>query len=229
MAKKKHTATQRLRSNIKRVMRGMEKRGYTIPQEIKEKIDKGKYQTLKSFQEKGYKKLYSQSTAESGGKIVSGFAKRSAERSEAGKKGAQTRKQRDQAYRDYIEWLDQSYNYEPTDVSSYSLPIPDHGLLSEGELVFSNLMDLIEEYPTKGSNYLNNILSREISQYGQDAVLKALAQVPEDAIREAQIIAHYEDDGTEIARSIRNLSNMIKGTIENDLEAMEMGDLLDEL
>lgn len=56
---KKLTATQRLRKNIREVIRYREKQGFEFSEELKENISTKGYQYLKSLQNKGYKKLYS--------------------------------------------------------------------------------------------------------------------------------------------------------------------------
>lgn len=56
---KKLTATQRLRKNIREVIRYRENQGFEFSEELKEDISTKGYQYLKSLQNKGYKKLYS--------------------------------------------------------------------------------------------------------------------------------------------------------------------------
>lgn len=62
-SKKKLTATQRLRKNIREVIRYREKQGFEFSEELKENISTKGYQYLKSLQNKGYKKLYTFVTA----------------------------------------------------------------------------------------------------------------------------------------------------------------------
>ena len=92
MARKQQTVTQRLRTNIKRQISRMEKRGYKIPSELKEQVSTAKYQTLKSLQKNRYSKLYKQSEAKIEGKTVTGTKFRTYERQKAGQKAAETRK-----------------------------------------------------------------------------------------------------------------------------------------
>lgn len=58
---KKQTKTQALRAKVKRQIRAMEKRGFEVPDELKESISKANYSRLSSYQKNKYKRLYSES------------------------------------------------------------------------------------------------------------------------------------------------------------------------
>lgn len=94
MAKRKQTATQRLRKLVQQQVRRMENRGYRIDTELKEKIKTGKYQTLQSIRKNKYAKLYEGSSAEIDTNIVPGSQFRRYERKVSAEKGAQTRRQK---------------------------------------------------------------------------------------------------------------------------------------
>lgn len=93
MAKRKPTATQRLRKLVQQQVRRMENRGYRINTELKEKIKNGKYQTLQSIRRNKYAKLYEGSSAEIDTDIVSGRRYRQYERKVSAQKGAETRRE----------------------------------------------------------------------------------------------------------------------------------------
>lgn len=93
MAKRKQTATQRLRKLIQQQVRRMEKRGYRIDTELKEKIKTGKYQTLQSIRKNKYAKLYEGASAEIDSKIVSGKRYRQYERKVSAEKAVETRRE----------------------------------------------------------------------------------------------------------------------------------------
>ena len=132
MAKRKPTATQRLRKLVQQQVRRMENRGYRIDTELKEKIKTGKYQTLQSIRKNKYAKLYAGSSPQIDSKIVSGKKYRTYERKVAAEKGAITRRvneelrynQRkaketyDRGYRDAEEYgydenyTDEEYGYD---------------------------------------------------------------------------------------------------------------------
>ena len=58
---KKQNLTQKLRSKVKRQIRAIEKRGYEVPQTVKERIETANYSRLKSYEKEKYKRLYSES------------------------------------------------------------------------------------------------------------------------------------------------------------------------
>lgn len=195
MAKKKPTATQRLRGNIKRTMRSMEKRGYIIPENVKQQIEKGKYQTLKSYQKQGYKKLYENIKAEINGEIVSGKRKRNYEREQAAAKGVQTKKQKQREYADDIP--------------------------REGEMVYYQLLNLIANNPGTGAARLQQILKDEEDTYGREAVINALAEAKEEAIEDAnKVVFYWQYTEDEVADATNELIMILRGVkpTRDDLE-----------
>lgn len=92
MASKRQSATQKLRSLVRQQVRRMEKRGYTVPEDIKQKIGTAKYQTLKSLQRGRYEKLYKQTEVQVEGKTYKGTEYRTIERKRTARKAAETRK-----------------------------------------------------------------------------------------------------------------------------------------
>ena len=189
MAKRKPSATQQLRRNVKRTLRSLEKRGYIIPEKVREDINKGKYQTLKSYQKEGYRKLYENITAQVNGQTVSGRRKRNLEREQAAQKGAQTKKAKQS--------------------SVPSVQIPEQpsidDLPNEGEIVYYNLLTLIEQNPGAGGDHLRLILDAQIAEYGKEAVIRSLANAPEEAIEAAQKVVHYREYSEEEVSSASNM------------------------
>lgn len=195
MAKKKPTATQNLRRNIKRTMRSLEKRGYIIPENVKQQIDKGKYQTLKSYQKEGYRKLYENITADVNGQTVSGRRFRNIERERAAQKAAQTKKAKQSQVPAQI----------PEQSSIDDLP-------NEGEITYYTLLSLIAQNPGKGAARLQKILDDEIGSYGLQAVIRGLAQAPEEAIEDAEKVVNYWDySEEEVADATNELINILRG------------------
>ena len=195
MAKKKPTATQNLRRNIKRTMRSLEKRGYIIPENVKQQIDKGKYQTLKSYQKEGYRKLYENIKAEVNGQTVSGRRFRNIEREQAAQKAAQTKKAKQRLVPDEI----------PEQAEIGNLP-------NEGEITYYTLLSLIAQNPGKGAARLQKILDDEIGNYGLQAVIRGLAQAPEEAIEDAEKVVNYWDySEEEVADATNELINILRG------------------
>ncbi len=207
MPRRKISATEQLRRNIKRTVKSMESRGYRIPQEVKNKIETGKYQTLKSLQNKQYAKLYREATAEIDGDIVSGTEFRIYERRNRNtqKEFESARRAQDEADRARAD------------------------LFNEGKIIYDNILDLIERFPGKGAKKLSSMLRSEVKKYGETGVLQSLAQSPDDVIATAQSIVFYTDDADKIHHSFLMFSDLISGTVPTADEAKEMGDILDTM
>lgn len=226
MAKRKPTATQKLRKLVQQQVRRMESRGYRIDAEIKQKIKTGKYQTLKSLQRDKYKKLYEKSTSEIEGKIVSGTEKRTQERKESARRAVQTRQQakRPLTSEDELEvrWEDERRKHDELDRARAEM-------FQEGQIVYDQVASLINEYPTPGSKYLNNLLKSEIATHGKDKVILAMSQAPSYYIDSAKVIVYYEEDSDAIHSALHDFAQMITGTVTSAEEAKEMGDVMDEM
>lgn len=217
---KRLSATERLRSNIKRTIRSLEKRGYDISKEIKEKISTGKFQTLKSFQKNRYKKLYREATAKQNGQAISGTRKRQLERQQSARKAKETVKRRKQ--QSSSSWEKERRRQDAIDRESAQQ-------FQEGEIVYSNIIDMINQYPTKGAKHLSDMLSKEIAKYGKENVIMAMSQAPDTAISYARTIVFYEDSSEGIHTALQEFAGMITGSIPDADEAKEMGEVMDEL
>lgn len=108
--------------------------------------------------------------------------------------------------------------------------------VDEGEIILNNLWDLIDQYPTKGSDYLKNLLNSEIRQFGEKKVKEALAQMPDYVIRQVQEVVHYigkyiDEDGNDTGdathQTLNDFAEMLKGTILTLDEAKEVGETTD--
>lgn len=194
MAKRKPSATQALRRNVKRTLRSLEKRGYIIPEKVREDINKGKYQTLKSYQKEGYRKLYENIKGEINGETVSGRRMRNWEREQAALKGAETKKAR-----------------------KAPAVLPE-----EGEIVYYNLLALIANNPGPGAARLEKILNDEVASVGLQAVIRGLSQAPEQAIEDAEKVVHYFDHSEEEVQDATNeLINILRGVKPTTVEDLE--------
>ncbi len=207
---RKLTATQRLRQNVRRQIRRMEKSGYIIDAQIKENIPTAKYQTLKSYQRNKYSKLYEESIAEYQGQIVSGTTYKRERAKEAARRGTQS----------YFDW-------ETTRREQDMLDRLNAEQYREGELVYDNIVSLINHYPTNGSKALSDILDSEISKYGKDAVIRSMANAPEEATALATVIAYYEEESSAINSAIVEFTQIITGTIPTAEEAKDLGEIMD--
>lgn len=276
MAKRKPTATQRLRKLVQQQVRRMENRGYRIDTELKEKIKTGKYQTLQSIRKNKYAKLYEASSAEVDSNIVSGRRFRQYERKASAEKGAETRRVNSERKRlerkarevterasddvsgyDETEWTDadersyqdlkerrsqdyyddedyesdweDQHDWEETRAKEDEAATSIAQDINQGEIMYRNIVDLIEKFPRAGSDILQKALSAEINKYGLDLVMAGMAQAPVDVIGEAQNIVHYAGTKENIHRSITNLFDAITGTIRSLQDSMLLGSAMDAM
>jgi hypothetical protein len=232
MAKRKPIKTENLRRRLKARVRSFEKRGLFVPEDVREKIKTGKYQTLKSFERENYKKLYSVSTGEVNGKVVSGTQYREYERREAARKAQETKRQREEAERvrrEREEQERQEREWEEERRRRDEFERQRAEKYQEGELVYDEVVRTIEDYPTEGSKYLRAKLNAEISSYGKDRVILALAEAPSDAIAYAKVICYYEDEKPKIQQAMHEFLNIIRGTKESADEAKETGEVMDRM
>lgn len=102
-------------------------------------------------------------------------------------------------------------------------------LFNKGTIVYNNIMDLINKYPTEGAEILLRVLKSEFSTFGKDAVLEALGNAPEDCVSLAEDIVHYRLSSTGIHEGIMNFINIIRGTIASEEERKEIGEVMDAM
>ena len=249
MAKRKLTATQKLRGLVQQQIRRMEKRGYRVDSALKEKVKIGKYQTLKSIQKDKYKKLYEASTAESDGKIISGRRKRLIERKEAAEKAVRTR-QRTFRKKDVIwkeapsitELEDELYDNSKRPLTSDEFErmikankdardILAASDIQEGNVMYQNIENIIDKFKStrKGANILEKALASEIEKYGKDAVMEAMANAPGNVIQEAQNIVFYSGDKAENHRALVNFFDSIIGEVRTLEADKTLGEALDRM
>ena len=203
MAKrKKKSAKSKELSRVTRRIKEIEKRGYIVPSEFKEEIKGYSWQKLRTIKPQTIYKI-SHYVAPSG-EMVSGIEGRKIEREIAGKLGAQTRKRKEvqEHYDDYPEM---------------------------GELIYNQLVDLIDSYPLPGAEYLRKLLDYEIERYGKNAVMKSLATLSESQIRAIQNEIYYKGKSSSHHDTLKALADLIKGTIETEEEAKEIGQVQDAL
>lgn len=248
MAKRKLTATQKLRGLVQQQIRRMEKRGYRVDSALKEKVKTGKYQTLKSIQSNKYKKLYEASTAETDGKIISGRRKRLIERKEAAEKAVRTRQRKpkssDVVWKEApsIEELeDQLYDKSVGSLSDKQfedwirkqkdardlMTVSD---IQEGDIMFKNIEEMIDRFTVRGgANILKDALASEIEKYGRNKVLEAMANAPGDIIAEAQNIMFYEGDKADKHRALVHFFDIIVGEVRTLAADKALGEAMDRM
>lgn len=222
------TATQYLRGLVNRQVKRMERRGYTISDDVKDLIKNAKYQTLKSLQRDRYRKLYEKSTATTDtGEEVSGTRRRIQERRESVRKAQETRR-RNIEYKEQERdrrWEEERRRKDEEDRQRA-------WQVNEGELIYEKVINMYEKYPTNNAMKLREMLIREISKYGYNHVMMSLANAPAEAIAHAETII-YTISGKDTAQVIHaafvDFANIIRGTKATTEEAKEMGDAMDEM
>ncbi len=216
------SATERLRRNMMRQISRMEESGYRIDTELKETLKTAKYQTLNKYAKLRYKNLYEEATALSEeGDIVSGIDYRQEVYSRRARKAAETRKL------SKPESIDNKWEKERRlkDIREQKYA----RIINEGEMIYDNIIDLINMYPIDASDSLKKGLESEIRRYGKNAVLFSLTDLPEDVIEGLQNIVHYSGTKEQIHRAYKDFFDAIKGSIPSDEEAKEMGEVMDRM
>lgn len=209
MAKKKRKSVQRQAyekelNRIKRFIRSAEKRGYRFDKSIipvrPKRYTKKQVENLKELTAT---KLYHKATYLDPvtGKVVGGLRGRKIERQAAAKKGQETR------HRRLMQRREAGSGRRVANAST---------------IVLNNVRSLIDEYPTAGAMYLERILNREIANYGESAVARALMEAPEDMVALAQEIVFYISDSASIQRALLSFHEIITGTIPTEEELADI-------
>lgn len=99
----------------------------------------------------------------------------------------------------------------------------------QADIIYGNIRELIDRFPTKGSQLLNNLLAYQISKYGLDKVTLTFATMPEEAITQAQNIIYYEQNAAEMHQALSKLAEIITGEVMSPTLSKEIGEILDEL
>ena len=201
---KKQSLTQKLRAKVKRQIRAIEKRGFEVPENVKENIDTGNYSRLKSYEKEKYKRLYSESTYidTETGEILSGTKGMALRRRRRTAKAPKTTHPK-VTYTD-IDFTDLAGTFDP-----------ETGEIYESSQVISNVIDEllskldqeVPEYyytPNGKKHYINEKIRIESKAY-KEAIKREINEALSD-----------ENSANELARRIQN-------------NATEVSDLADKL
>lgn len=157
--------------------------------------------------------LYKYATAisEETGDIISGTQAVKERRKAAARKGQETRKSR----------LSKSIKAKPVHV------------VNAYDLIYKNIMDLINEYPTPGATYLKKLLMGEISRYGRMPVLASMAKAPGALYELASQIVYYEGTSEETNQALTAFADLIQQNIrgvdgEIELESAKSDEMEEE-
>lgn len=139
--------------------------------------------------------LYKYATAisEETGDIISGTQAVKERRKASARKGYETRKRRQS----------QTPKAKPVRI------------VNAYDLIYRNIMDLINEYPTPGATYLKKLLMGEISRYGRDPVLYSMAQAPGALYELAQQIVYYEGTSEDANQALTAFADLIQQNIRS--------------
>lgn len=98
-----------------------------------------------------------------------------------------------------------------------------------GSIIYYQINELIDEYPTLGAKYLENLLKSEISKFGFDCVMYALANSDADLVTKAQNIVYYEDDSDYMHNALLHFSLLIRQSLPTEEEAKDLGIIQDSI
>lgn len=238
MAKKK--MTEKRRKQLKRIRQFIsraEKRGYRFPTGFVESLSELSTQKLKTFTPEKLYSEYATAILEETGEIVSGIERRAEERSLSAIKAAKTRIDGKFAESPEGKLLQEQFDQiEEQEFDTFDITKdPEYmraNLVSEGRIVYENILAIIDSYPSKGSEELRRALNEEIATYGYERVCASLALAPEQAIAAAQDIIYYPTGGTtsaEAHRAFMKLGDIIKGTVRSEQDARSIGEILDSM
>lgn len=188
---------------IRAFIRRAEKRGFRFEEipGLEPNINPRK-KDLERLQSLNQYSLYKYSTAISEtGKVVRGTDRRKEERRAAAKKAQETKKRK----------KGNSGGHGP---NAY-------------DIIYNNLLNLIGQFPTKGSAYLKRLLENEIRRYGRKKVILAIYQSKDELIAMAQDIVHYEQSAESTNRALIAFADIIQGSIRSMEEEQALGDALE--
>ena len=113
--------------------------------------------------------------------------------------------------------------------SDYNIPFDGYEIPYQGDIIYDNVIDMIDTYPSKGSTYLRKRIKEEIRQYGRDAVVRSMSDAGEELVTVARTIAVYDESAEVIHDAIVSFFEIIHGYMPNNSETEEMADMMDEL
>lgn len=201
MAKKKQSAYSKELRRITRRIKDIEKRGYIVPSSFKEEIKSYSWQKLRTIKPRFIYSISHYISKDTG--IVSGLQGRQIERQ------ASIARQKETLRRKRI-----------TDTEE---------IAREGDIIYDKIVGLIDKFSTDGKIFLEDMLKYEIKRYGKDAVVRSLAKAPQTLLDNIEAEIYYERDKSSHHKSLKALADLIKGTIETEAEAKEIGQIQDAI
>lgn len=102
-------------------------------------------------------------------------------------------------------------------------------LSKQSELMMYRIQNMIDKYPYRSAEYLNNILKSDINRYGRDAVMDALEAIPSSEIDRVDTILYYPGtrSRSDTHNDLRTFAEILKGYIPDEAESKEIADIMD--
>lgn len=92
-----------------------------------------------------------------------------------------------------------------------------------------NMIKDVDAVHKDSANYLSRLLEKEISTYGEDTVLKNIAQAPDYLIEAASIALFYKEGSSSFNNAVSAIHQIIKGDIPSAEESAELASLTEQV
>lgn len=245
--KKQYTSQRR---RIQRFIANAEKRGFrfsskeTILPKIPKKITKASINRLKKITADTLYRKATYLTDECD--VVSGWKGRLIERSNSGKKAAETRKLKRQSItKEKLskqttqipmpdvspEWLEQRRRQDVLDRKRLSESDELRQMFNEGNIIYDQIKQAIAEVRRdhlQAGMHLERVLNNQITQYGKEMVIRTMAQAPSEVLELIDISLRYNPGDNRHDTAIRELQMVITGYIPDAQESRDLQDSIDQ-
>lgn len=101
-----------------------------------------------------------------------------------------------------------------------------------GRSAYRQVQDMIKDVDVvhkDSANYLSRLLEKEISAYGEDTVIKNIAQAPDYLIEAASIALFYKEGSSSFNNAVSAIHQIIKGDIPSAEESAELASLTEQV
>lgn len=238
-------------SRIKRSIRRLEQRGYVFDKSPIKEVKRPTKASITKLQKISTKDLYKKATYKTPeGKTISGEERLKQERSERAKKSAETRRANREAELKFFEEniITENIQFEPSvrdqkqtfeeqmrarDEEAKRKLRDDEEFrakFSEGEIVYQQILDLIHTqsvFRPASAESLRRNLERDISEFGFNQTMEAMANAPRVFVESAQTALKYDPEDERHVMAITHIYELIKGTALTIEEAQRIHDIVD--
>jgi hypothetical protein len=101
-----------------------------------------------------------------------------------------------------------------------------------GRSAYRQVVDMIKDVDAvhkDSANYLSRLLEKEISSYGEDTVIKNIAQAPDYLIEASSIALFYKEGSSSFNNAVSAIHQIIKGDIPSAEESAELASLTEQV